>query len=278
MTDYKAKLQPNRLFDMTDRVVVIVGGAGKLGRVFADVLAAAGAKVAIADLDAAAAGSASAEVVSAGGEAIGVGCDASDADQTRRLFERVHDRFGRVDSVVHNVMAKPDGYYESLESYEPDTWDSVLSGNLRGAFLVCREAAGRMNSDGGSIVITGSIYGIVGPDQRIYGSRSNTNPYGGVHPLNTPAAYSASKAGLGGLVRYLAAAWGDRAIRVNMLTPGGILDGQDQDFVRGYAERTPLGRMANWSDYSGAILFLCSRASSYMTGANLIVDGGWTAW
>ena len=128
------------------------------------------------------------------------------------------------------------------------------------------------------MVLTGSIYGVVGPDQRIYEGQSTPNPYGEADPLSTPASYSTSKAGLLGLVRHLATLWGSRGVRVNMLTPGGIEDGQDEAFLKAYSARTPLGRMASWADYQGAILMLCSDASRYMTGANLVVDGGWTAW
>ena len=131
----------------------------------------------------------------------------------------------------------------------------------------------------GSIVIVSSIYGLVGPDQRIYRNCSPTNnPYGGSDSLNTPGSYAASKGGLIAFARYLAVLMGPDNIRVNVLTPGGVFDEQEEAFHQEYVQRTPLGRMAVWSDYSGAILFLVSDASRYMTGANLVVDGGWTAW
>jgi NAD(P)-dependent dehydrogenase (short-subunit alcohol dehydrogenase family) len=153
--------------------------------------------------------------------------------------------------------------------------------NLSGTFLCCREASKIMieQSTGGSIVVTASTYGVVGPDQRIYdGCSPGKNLYGGNFKLNAPASYSASKAGLIGLARYLATYVGSNGIRVNVLTPGGVFDGQEESFHAAYTQRVPLGRMAVWSDYNGAILFLISDASRYMTGSNLVVDGGWTAW
>ena len=120
---------------------------------------------------------------------------------------------------------------------------------------------------------------MVGPDQRIYRKlKRETNIYGGDYPLNSPASYSASKSGLLGLTRYLATAFGEDQIRVNMLTPGGVYDGQEEAFHSEYIKRTVLGRMATLSDYNGAVLFLASEASRYMTGSNLVIDGGWTSW
>ena len=133
--------------------------------------------------------------------------------------------------------------------------------------------------EGGSIVLTASIYGIVGPDQRIYEDcTSAANIYDEQDPLNCPASYSASKAGIIGLARHFATSLGKEGIRVNVLTPGGVYDNQEDAFHNAYCHRTVLGRMADKTDYNGAILFLVSQASRYMTGANLVIDGGWTAW
>jgi NAD(P)-dependent dehydrogenase (short-subunit alcohol dehydrogenase family) len=120
---------------------------------------------------------------------------------------------------------------------------------------------------------------MVSPDQRIYRDcQPAKNPYGGEDPLSVPASYSASKGGLIAFARHLATLWAEDGIRVNVLIPGGVHDGQEESFHQEYIRRTPLGRMAVWSDFNGAILFLASDASRYMTGANLIVDGGWSAW
>ena len=136
-----------------------------------------------------------------------------------------------------------------------------------------------MLAKSGSIVNTASTYGVVAPDQRIYDEcKPEGNLYGGGYPLNIPGSYSASKGGVISFSRYLAVSLAEYNIRVNVLIPGGVFDGQENNFHQEYVKRTPLGRMAIWSDYNGAILFLVSEASWYMTGANLIIDGGWTSW
>ena len=262
---------------MTGRTVIITGGAGKLSQSFAIALGSAGATVALADLNRERAEHAATTVKDMGIDALGVGCDVASEADIKQLFDQVQAHSGRVDSLIHNVMNKPENYYASFETYDKPTWEMVLGANLTGAFILCREAAKRLGR-GGSVVLTGSVYGMVGPDQRIYQGKGGDNPYNTSEPLSTPAAYSASKAGLLGLVRHLAALWGSKGIRINMLTPGGIEDGQSETFVKAYSDRTPLKRMASWEDYQGAILLLCSEASRYMTGANLVVDGGWTAW
>ena len=177
-------------------------------------------------------------------------------------------------------MGKPPGYYEPFDSYGVSTWEQVLSANLTGAFLCCREAARLMaETGGGSMVLTASIYGLVGPDQRIYeGSDAQANPYDTTAPLNLPGAYVASKGGLIAFARYLATLLAPQGIRVNTLVPGGVFDQQAPSFHEAYVERTPMGRMAVWSDFNGAILFLVSDASRYMTGSELVIDGGWRAW
>ena len=147
-------------------------------------------------------------------------------------------------------------------------WDKVLQVNLTGVHLAC-QAFGRsmLKHGGGAIVNLASTYGVVSPDPRIYGASG----------VNSPVAYAAAKAGVINLTRYLAVHWREANIRVNCLVPGGVFDRQDPEFVESYCARTPLGRMAAADDYQGAVLFMLSRASAYMTGATLVVDGGWTA-
>lgn len=269
------------IFNLTGKVAVIIGGAGKMGKQFAITLGYAGAKVVLSDVDARKCKALAKEVEAlTSTSVIGLKCDASKERQVQELFKKVHDTCGKIDILIYNVMAKPDGYYTPLNKYSLSTWKAVLDGNLTGAFLCCREAVNHMKkSRGGSIVLTSSLYGIVGPDQRIYkGCSPKKNIYGGADPLNCPASYSASKAGLVGLARHLATLWGEFNIRVNVLVPGGVYDSQERSFHNEYAKRTPLGRMGVWSDYNGAILFLASDASRYMTGATLVIDGGWSAW
>lgn len=170
--------------------------------------------------------------------------------------------------MINNAVAKVKNS-RIFEECELDTWNKCLNVNLTGVFLCSKIIGCEMIKLGkGSIINIGSIYGLVGPDQSIYGDSG----------INSSAVYSASKSGVIGLTKYLATYWGNKGIRVNCLTLGGVENGQDQEFINKYSAKTPLGRMAKKEDYKGALLFLASEASAYMTGANLVIDGGWTAW
>lgn len=272
---------PSAIFDMSGRIGLIVGGCGRMGQEFAQTLMGAGAIVILADQSAPVCEMASNTIMGATGKQPPTCvCDVSAEEDVIALFSRIEREFGRLDFFVSNVMAKPAGYYLPFQDYSLETWKRVHDTNLTGTFLCCKQAAKLMEKHKqGSIVITSSIYGLVSPDFRVYQDCSPVeNPYGGHDPLTTPAAYVSSKGGLISLARYLAVLLAPKNIRVNVLTPGGVYDNQEDAFHRAYIERTPLRRMAVWSDYNGAILFLVSDASRYMTGANLVVDGGWTAW
>ncbi|MBN1293327.1 MAG: SDR family oxidoreductase [Candidatus Latescibacteria bacterium] len=273
---------PLKIFSLKDRIGIIAGGTGKMGQQFASVLSQAGATVVLADLSEEKCSTVAASLQpKSGGKVVGICCDVSRQESVEKTFSNIVSDYGRLDFLINNVMAKPEGYYSPFEEYSKVTWDKVMEVNLSGTFLCCREAVKIMKRQklGGSIVITSSTYGVSGPDQRIYRDCSpGKNIYGGNFKLNAPASYSASKAGLIGLARYLATYVGSKGIRVNVLTPGGVFDGQEASFHTAYTDKVPLGRMAVWSDYNGAILFLVSDASRYMTGSNLVVDGGWTAW
>ncbi|MFX0087237.1 MAG: SDR family oxidoreductase, partial [Candidatus Hodarchaeota archaeon] len=156
-------------------------------------------------------------------------------------------------------------------------WDLALKINLTGMFLVTREVGKEMqkNPKGGSIVNISSTYGVVSPDHRIYQTTQNIDQE---QSLNTPIGYAVCKSAVLNFTRYLASYWANFKIRVNTLTPGGVYENQDPQFVKNYCNRVPLGRMAQKSEYQGAIIFLLSDASSYMTGSNLVIDGGWTCW
>jgi len=277
------KLMDNiaEIFDLTSRTALISGGAGKMGQQFAAILSSAGCNVAITDIN----GDYCAEVAeklskNSRGKVIGFKADFYEEQEVVDVFAAARKELGLIDIFIHNVMPKPENYYAKLEDYKMETWNRVVGASLAGAFLGAREAAKDMKTKGaGSIVFTASTYGVVGPDQRIYKDCSaKNNIYGAKEALNQPACYSTSKGGLISLARHLASSWGKDGIRVNCLTPGGVFDGQEEAFHKAYNERTPLDRMAVWTDYNGAILFLASDASRYMTGANLVVDGGWTAW
>jgi 2-deoxy-D-gluconate 3-dehydrogenase len=270
------------MFDLSDRVAILTGGAGLLGQQYSRVLASAGAKVLIADLD----GDRAAEVAEAtmretGGESIGLPVNVTVRGDVDRMVATVRERWGRIDILVNNAAIDPkfdaavaEQQAKTFEDYPQPLWDKSLEVNLTGAFL-CSQAVGRVMiaARRGIVVNISSTYGIVAPDQRLYQRDGEEQQL-----LFKPAAYAVTKAGIAQLTRYLATYWAPYNIRVNTLSPHGVFNAQDEQFVRRYAERSPMGRMARPDEMNGPLLFLVSDASSYMTGANLIVDGGWTAW
>lgn len=271
----------SEIFDLSGKVGVIAGGCGKLGIQFARVLAKAGAQITLIDERPLGDDLLVHHFETLSNMVTSIQCDVTDRERVRQVFRSIDEEHGGIDFLISNIMSKPKGYYASIEEYSEQTWRDVIDANLTGPYFCCQEAAARMsmNKKGGSIVLVGSIYGMVGPDQRIYENCTATgNMYDASASLNAPPAYSASKGALSALGKHLATAWGVKQIRVNVLIPGGIYDGQEQEFHQAYVSRTPLNRMAVWSDFNGAILFLVSDASRYMTGSQLIIDGGWTAW
>ncbi len=271
----------DQIFDLTNKVGVIAGGCGKLGLQFAKVLAQAGAHVVLIDRDVPDKNIFDDSLKDFSDRIMCAMCDVTDQEQVQKTFEDIDNRFDRLDFFIGNVMAKPEGYYDNIMEYTPEAWRKVIDANLTGTFFCCQEASAHMqrSSNGGSIVLLGSIYGIVGPDQRIYGECSaDSNIYDSNSRLNAPVSYSASKGALNSLAKHMATSLGESQIRVNTLIPGGIYDHQESKFHEAYIGKTILNRMAVWSDFNGAILFLVSDASRYMTGAELVIDGGWTAW
>jgi len=274
-------VDPSKIFDLSGQVGLITGGAGNMGRHFAEVLLRAGARIVLSDLNETYLKEAATELKNKTGQDVEIfHGDVSNEQSVTGLFQHVKQQLGRLDFYIHNVMNKPEGYYRKFSEYSIHTWNRVMESNLGGAFLCCREAVNLMKAQGGgSIVLTSSIYGIVGPDQRIYADCKKTNnPYDKGNALNLPGVYAASKGGLNAFAKYLATLVAGYRIRVNVLIPGGVYDYQDSSFHENYIDRTPLRRMAVWSDFNGAILFLVSAASRYMTGAELVIDGGWRAW
>ena len=272
------KVQDGNLFDVAGRVFIVTGGLGQLGRQFCLMLASRGAKVAAFDCAAddqrvaAAFGEARARIVS-------LPVDVIDRRSVEAAVATVHERLGPPDGLVNAAALDsppdaPAGENGPFESYPEAAWDRVMDVNVKGTMICCQVVGARMAAAGrGSIVNVSSIYGLVSPDQRLYEYRRES----GV-PFVKPVAYSASKSALLNLTRYLATYWAPRNVRVNTVTFGGVFNKQDPKFLAGYVERVPLGRMARDDEYNGSILFLLSDASSYMTGANLVIDGGWTAW
>lgn len=267
---------------LNGRVVIITGGAGFLGREYAHVVARAEGRPVIADINGAAAVSVEAEVrETTGGEALAVTADVTDARSVSAMVRGAVERFGRIDALVNNAAIDPKfdaahayAHGSSFEAFPLAEWNAALAVNVTGPFLCAQAVAPYFRAAGrGIIVNVSSIYGLVGPDQRLY----ETGQPGAPH-LYKPVTYSVTKSAVFGLTRYLATYWAGTDIRVNTLTLGGVFHDHDQGFTARYGIRTPMGRMARPAEAANALIFLLSDASSYMTGANLVVDGGWTAW
>ena len=266
------------LFDLKGRVAVVTGGCGILGRRFADGLAEFGADVAIVDLDQATADSVASELAARHPvRAKGFGCDITNPDAVGAAADAIEADLGPVSILLNNAASKTrdiDAFFAPVEKFSHETWREIMAVNLDGMFNVAQVFGGRMSERGyGSIVQTASIYGLLAPDQRIY----EGSEYLG-RAINTPAVYTASKAGVIGLTKHLATYWAAKGVRVNTLTPGGVESGQNETFKARYSARIPLGRMARADEMVGTMLFLVSDAASYVTGQNIAVDGGLSAW
>lgn len=266
-------------FNLKGRAAVVTGGAGLLGVEFCRTLAQAGAGVVVADLNAAAAERVASELRAAGLTALHAVLDVTQPESVAEVVASCVDEFGSLDVIVNSAAMDPKfdasqagQHGNTFEDYPLAQWQQALEVNLTGVFLCCQAAARQMKAQGkGSIINICSTYGLVPPDQRIYERPGQPRQY-------KPAFYTTSKAGVLGLTKYIASYYAGTQIRANCLTPGGVYNQHDETFTRNYAYRTILGRMAERDEMNGALLFLASDASSYMTGGNVVVDGGWTVW
>ena len=261
------------------KTAVITGGAGILGKHFSEGLAGCGSHVVVVDLN-----EKEGEMIARdltrryGQQCISIVCDVSEPTSVSSMVDEVMKQFGDINILHNNAASKSsnlEAFLAPFEEYTLDQWREVTKVNLDGMFLVAQAVGRKMveQNRGGSIIQTASIYGLLGPDSRIYEGSS----YMG-RSINTPAVYSASKAAVIGLTKYLATYWADKNIRVNCIIPGGAESGQNDTFKEKYSSRVPLGRMAQPEEMVGALLYLASNASSYVTGQNIIIDGGWSAW
>jgi len=259
------------LFDLTDKVVIVTGGNGQLGRQYSQTLLDQGAKVAIFDL-----GEPQSPLV---GVLYAV-VDITNKASIEAGLQQVIDQLGVPHGLINNaaIDSPPNAPSEEtgpFETYPESSWDVVLEVNLKGTFLCCQVIGAKMAEAGrGSIINVCSTYGILSPRQNIYEYRRVDT---GI-PFFKPVAYSASKSGILNLTRYIATYWARQGVRCNTLTIAGVFNNQDKRFLEGYTSNIPIGRMANQDEYNGTILYLLSNASTYMTGSNLVIDGGWSAW
>jgi len=269
------------LFSLRDRVAVVTGALGLLGTHHCQALAGAGASVVAVDLNEQGC-LRLADKLSATYKRpmLGAAVDITSEDALRAFRDRLLQTFGQIDVLVNNaaindMFENPQAAFEQsqFEHYPLTLWQRALDVNVTGTFLCSRVLGTVMSQRGkGSIINIASTYGLVAPDQSLYRQPDGTQTF------YKSAAYPTTKGAVLAFTRFLAAYWGKTGVRVNALSPGGVENAQDPFFLENYAARTPLGRMAAPTDYRGALVFLASDASSYMTGANLVVDGGWTAW
>ncbi|MGI9416226.1 MAG: SDR family oxidoreductase [Geminicoccaceae bacterium] len=268
-------------FDLKDRVVVVTGGLGQLGHAFAVGLADEGANVAVFDLT-----DDRARIHARYGDRLDdprlifVKADVTSRQSLQEGLDQVIEHWGVVPhGLINNagIDTTPDAPPEvsgPFEQFPEEVFDKVMTVNTKGVVLCCQVIGGAMaDAKRGSIVNVGSIYGVVSPDQSLYEDRRRNGEV-----FFKPAAYSVSKSALYNLTRYLATYWAPNGVRTNIVTSAGVFNGQNEGFQQRYRPKVPLGRMAEADEYVGGVIFLLSDASSYMTGANLVMDGGFTAW
>jgi NAD(P)-dependent dehydrogenase (short-subunit alcohol dehydrogenase family) len=261
------------LADLTGRVALITGGAGHIGAVICDVMAELGASVAVLDLSKDACDATAKRVSNERRvETLALAVDLADMNAVSVVPDKVVSHFGRLDIIIHSAAYGGDtqmpGWAVPLDEQTVEAWDRALRVNLTAAFVLVKAARQPLDDSGhASVVLISSIYGLLGPDLALYEETT----------MGNPAGYGASKGGLLQLMRYLATVLAP-TIRVNAISPGGVRRNQPGSFHERYCARTPLKRMATEEDLKGAVAYLASDLSGYVTGHNLVVDGGWTAW
>ena len=265
-----------KLFSLENKVALVTGALGLIGKHHCEALAEAGANIVVCDLD----DTKCLEFASTlQNKSIGIGSDITKKKNVKELLAKSLKVFGKIDILVNNaavndMFENPQLAAEQskFENYPLELWQKSLDVNITGMFLCSQIIGSKMAESGsGSIINIASTYGIVAPDQSLYQMPDGTQTF------YKSAAYPVTKGAVISFTRYLAAYWGSKGVRVNTLSPGGVENNQEEYFIKNYKQKTPLGRMAQPTDYKGALIFLASDASAYMTGANLVIDGGWTA-
>lgn len=271
-------------FDLTGRVAVVTGGAGLLGVRHSEAIAEMGGIPVLLDLDGEGAEARAVDIAEAYGvRTLSIEADIRQPDAISQALARILDEFQRVDILINNAAHNPKAedsdtsspQWSRLECFSLDMWNRDLAAGLTGAFLCSQIIGTEMARRGKGVILNiASDLGVIAPDQRIYRQPGLPNDEQPVKPVS----YSVIKHGIIGLTRYLATYWADRGIRVNALSPGGVYAGQDEGFVTRLTSLIPMGRMADTDEYKAAVVFLVSDAARYMTGANVIIDGGRTVW
>jgi NAD(P)-dependent dehydrogenase (short-subunit alcohol dehydrogenase family) len=271
-------------FDLKGKTAIITGGGGFLGLHFALALGQMGAYPILFDINEESLRTASISLKEEGIDCETHSIDICDGAQVEALMKRIDDSISRIDILVNsaafamkNLQEGGEAFFEAFEDYPEELWKISIEGNLNGIFNITKAVGATMKRQrSGAIINIASDVAIISPDHRIYEPDPSRN-YLGVN-FNTPAAYSVSKAGILSLTRYLATHWARYGIRVNSISPAGVYKEQDEKFVEQLTQRIPLGRMARPEELMGPVVFLSSNSSSFMTGANLVVDGGRTIW
>lgn len=262
--DFKEK------FSLKNKVIIISGACGLIGRAFSEAVAQFGGNVVVADIPAAQPQKWAEDIQQRHSiKCIGVEVEVENKPSVIRLKEIVLKEFGRIDGLVTAHQNKSHLKFEPFEKVCEENWDKVIEVNLKGTFLLCQVIGSCMAEQGsGSIVNMPSTYSVVAPNQNLYEGTS----------LGCPAAYSASKGGIDALSRYLASYWANKGVRVNMITPHGVWNQHEEQFEKNFAHFSPMQRMSYNHEVAPALIYLLSDASSYVTGTNLLVEGGWTVW
>ena len=265
-------MKVKKLFDLSDKTIVLTGAAGYLGKNYVDGLSQVGANVVLSDINYQGCKKIEKQMREKYDvDPLSVKLDLTDSKSIKCMVSKITKKYSSIDVLINNAAYQGNDRIRKtpFEELPLDDWNEAISVNLTGIFLICQQVGKIMKKQGtGNIINISSTYGLVAPDQRIY---SNSGQ-------NAGSFYSATKSAVINLTRYLASYWANTGIRVNTLSPGGVKRNQVKSFIKNYSKKTMLGRMAEQDEYVGAIIFLASDASSYMTGSNLIIDGGWTAW
>jgi len=261
-----------KVFDFSNRVIVITGAAGLLGSEYADGFCQAGGNVVLADKNFEKCKKLAAKLEKKYGvKPLPIKLDVTNPNSIKKMIVHITKKFSKIDVLVNNAIYPEIGKIKKtkFEDFPLDIWKKGIDVNLTGMFLCSQQIGEIMKKQKNGVIINiSSIYGIKGPDQRIYGKTK----------IIKSALYATTKGAVINFTKYLASYWNRTGIRVNTLSLGGVEENQDRDFKKKYSDKTMIGRMAKKDEYVGALLFLSSDASSYMTGSNLVIDGGWSAW